>query len=155
MRRALWLLAAALPLAAQPKLLINAKTDTRSAASGLEQVFKANAIQLVGADGWSSFGHRAGSTDMGDLGLIMPIVHPFVGGARGNLHGADFEIVDREAFYLNPAKAIAMTLVDLLFDNAAVARNAIAQSHPAFTKDSYLELRRGLTGVARFGPESP
>jgi hypothetical protein len=41
MTRALWLLAAALPLAAQPKLLVNAKTDTRSAASGLEQVFKA------------------------------------------------------------------------------------------------------------------
>jgi HEAT repeat protein len=41
MTRALWLLAAALPLAAQPKLLVNAKTDTRSAASGLEREFKA------------------------------------------------------------------------------------------------------------------
>jgi HEAT repeats len=40
MTRALWLLAAALPLAAQPKLLVNAKTDTRSAASGLEREFK-------------------------------------------------------------------------------------------------------------------
>jgi len=41
MTRALWVvLAAALPLAAQPKLLVNAKTDTRSAASGLEREFK-------------------------------------------------------------------------------------------------------------------
>jgi len=38
--RALWLMAAALPLAAQPKLLINAKVDTRSAASGLEREFR-------------------------------------------------------------------------------------------------------------------
>jgi len=40
-RRALWLAALALPLAAQPKLLINAKLDTRSAASGLEPAFRA------------------------------------------------------------------------------------------------------------------
>jgi hypothetical protein len=45
MKRALWLLAAVLPLAAQPKLLVNAKVDTRSAASGLEPAFRA----LVGA----------------------------------------------------------------------------------------------------------
>jgi hypothetical protein len=33
-------MAAALPLAAQPKLLINAKVDTRSAAAGLEREFR-------------------------------------------------------------------------------------------------------------------
>ena len=36
----LWLVAAALPLAAQPKLLVNAKLDTRSAAAGLGQSFQ-------------------------------------------------------------------------------------------------------------------
>jgi hypothetical protein len=41
MKPALCLLAAALPLMAQPKLLVNAKVDTRSAASGLEREFKA------------------------------------------------------------------------------------------------------------------
>jgi hypothetical protein len=44
MRPALWLTvavtAAVLPLAAQPKLLVNAKLDTRSAAAGLEQAFR-------------------------------------------------------------------------------------------------------------------
>jgi HEAT repeat protein len=38
--RAAWLLAAALPMAAQPKLLINAQMDTRSAAAGLEGEFR-------------------------------------------------------------------------------------------------------------------
>jgi hypothetical protein len=38
--RALWLLAAALPLGAQPKLLLNAQVDTRSAAAGLDRVFR-------------------------------------------------------------------------------------------------------------------
>src|SRR5947209_7023232 len=40
MKRALWVLAAALPLAAQPKLLVNAQTDMRSAASGLEREYR-------------------------------------------------------------------------------------------------------------------
>ena len=40
MTLAFWLMAAALPLAAQPKLCINAKVDTRSAAAGLEREFR-------------------------------------------------------------------------------------------------------------------
>src|SRR6201999_3941368 len=40
MNRAIWLMVAALPLAAHPKLLINAKVETHSAASGLESQFK-------------------------------------------------------------------------------------------------------------------
>jgi hypothetical protein len=40
MKRALLLVAAALPLAAQPKLLLNAQTDTRSAAAGLESTYR-------------------------------------------------------------------------------------------------------------------
>jgi hypothetical protein len=38
--RAFWLMAAVLPLAGQPKLLINATVDTRSAAAGLEREFR-------------------------------------------------------------------------------------------------------------------
>src|SRR5438034_9434422 len=40
MKTALMLLAAALPLAAQPKKLVNAQVDTRSASAGLEAVFR-------------------------------------------------------------------------------------------------------------------
>ena len=40
MKTALMLLAAALPLAAQPKKLVNAQVDTRSASAGLESVFR-------------------------------------------------------------------------------------------------------------------
>jgi HEAT repeat protein len=40
MKRVLLLVAAALPLAAQPKLLLNAQTDTRSAAAGLEREYR-------------------------------------------------------------------------------------------------------------------
>lgn len=41
MNNALWLMALALPLAGQPKLLINAKPDVQSASSGLDVAFRA------------------------------------------------------------------------------------------------------------------
>lgn len=41
MKRTLWLMAVALPLCAQPKLLTNAKVDSRSASAGLDQAFRA------------------------------------------------------------------------------------------------------------------
>ena len=41
MTRALWLVLLGLPLAAQPKLLINARPDVQSAAAGLEPAFRA------------------------------------------------------------------------------------------------------------------
>src|SRR3954471_3591229 len=40
MKRALWVLAGAPPLAAPPKLLLNAQTDTRSAAAGLDREYR-------------------------------------------------------------------------------------------------------------------
>ena len=40
MKPLLWAIVAVLPLGAQPKLLVNAKLDTRSAAAGLEQAFR-------------------------------------------------------------------------------------------------------------------
>jgi hypothetical protein len=49
MRASWWLVAAALPAAAQPKLLINAQVDTRSAAAGLEREFRS--LLTVGPSG--------------------------------------------------------------------------------------------------------
>src|SRR5213083_1186787 len=50
--------------------------------------FKANATALVGEEHYRQIGHRTGSTDMGDLSMVMPVLHPYVGGARGTGHGA-------------------------------------------------------------------
>src|SRR3989475_3772666 len=78
--------------------------------------FKANATALVGEEHYRQIGHRTGSTDMGDLSMVMPVLHPYVGGARGTGHGADYEIVDKPLAYLVPAKALAAMAVDLLWE---------------------------------------
>lgn len=54
MKPAVWLLTAVLPAAAQPKLLINAAVDTRSAAGGLESTFRTLAAQ-PGGPAWIAY----------------------------------------------------------------------------------------------------
>ena len=54
------------------------------------QIYRSNAADLVGEQNIVSLGHRTGSTDMGDLSQIMPVIHPYVAAATGNAHGADY-----------------------------------------------------------------
>src|SRR5262249_34723500 len=106
--------------------------------------FRDNAVALVGADGYREIGHRAGSTDMGDLSQIMPVVHPYMGGARGTGHAADYEIVDTALAYVAPAKALAMMAIDMLADGAAGAREVLERARPRLDRARYLTLQRGM-----------
>ena len=116
----------------------------------LSDLIKENSVALVGAEGWRDVGHQTGSTDMGDVSQIMPAVHPYAGGATGTGHGADFTIVDRDLAYLNPAKVMAMTLVDLLSGGAAMARRVLAETPPKMSKAEYLELARRTDSVVEY-----
>src|SRR5205814_8403887 len=106
--------------------------------------FKDNVAGLFGEEHYRQIGHRTGSTDMGDLSQVMPILHPYIGGARGTGHGADWAIVDKPLAYLGPAKALAAMVVDMLWDGAAAGREVIAKARPPMTRASYLAAQRGL-----------
>ncbi len=104
-----------------------------------------NAARLVApADIVAVRGGRGGSTDVGDITQIMPALHPYAGGARGQGHGSDYEIIDYETASIVPAKSMAMTIVDLLADGASGARSILAEHRPALTRDAYLKLLRDL-----------
>jgi amidohydrolase len=85
--------------------------------------------------------NRGGSTDMGDLSHIMPVIHPYTTAATGTGHGADYIIQDYVQAVVNPAKAMAMTVIDLLAGDAAKAREILATSTPAMSKSQYLALQ--------------
>ena len=106
--------------------------------------FEETATALVGEAHYRQIGHRTGSTDMGDLSQVMPVLHPYVGGARGAGHGADFQIVDEPLAYLGTAKALAAMVVDLLGENAAGAREVLQKARPPMTRQQYLAFQRGL-----------
>ena len=83
-------------------------------------------------------GHFTASTDMGDISHLMPSIHPFIGGADGGLHTKDFCVTDFEAAALSPGKAFAMSIIDLLFDDAKLAKDILEKEKPILTKEEYL-----------------
>jgi amidohydrolase len=108
-------------------------------------LFEKTAARLVGADHYRRIGHRTGSTDMGDLSQVMPILHPYIGGARGTGHAADYEIVDKPLMYLASAKALASMAIDLLHDGAAGARQVLKAAKPPMTREQYLSFQRSVS----------
>ena len=67
----------------------------------------------------------SGSTDMGDLCSVMPVVHPYAGGAKGKSHGNDYQIVDPVAACVDCAKMQLGMLLILLSDDAKRAKEII------------------------------
>jgi len=57
-----------------------------------------------------------GCSDLGDVSMVYPAVHPYVGGAVGTAHGNDFFIADVETACVDSAKVQAAMLVLLLKD---------------------------------------
>lgn len=88
-------------------------------------------------------GHRGSSTDMGDLAQIMPVFQGYGRGCSGALHTKDFSIDDEYAVYVESAKVMAMTVIDLLVDNAAACRDICAKK-PAMTIDEYLDMMQKI-----------
>ena len=114
----------------------------------MNELFEANVTPLVGADHVINNGHSTGSSDFGDIMHLMPGIHPYIGGAVGRGHSSDYQIADPEMFYIVPAKAMAMTAIDLLWDGAAEAKAIVDAYEPVYkNKEEYLaaweELMRG------------
>lgn len=91
--------------------------------------------------------HRASSTDFGDLSHIMPAVHPYVAGAAGAGHTSTHALTDKEKVYITSAKLMAMTAIDLLYEDAAEARRIVETEKPKMTRREYLEFLRGLNST--------
>lgn len=112
---------------------------------GMADLFKANAAACLGADEVTETGHRSGSTDMGDISHVMPTLHPYMGGAVGSGHGADYAIADPKVAYVEPAKQLALMAVDLLWDDASGAREILRTWTPRMTREEYLAFQRSIS----------
>ena len=110
----------------------------------LADIFRPNAVSLVGEENVGHVEHRTGSTDMGDISHLMPAIHPYVGGATGLGHGSDYVVQDYDLAVTTAAKALAATVVDLLADGAAQAGRTVSGHKPAMTKSEYLAFMRSL-----------
>ena len=111
---------------------------------GMAEIFRANAVNLVGEDNVSYVNHRGGSTDMGDISRLMPVIHPYIGGAVGLGHGATYVIEDYSLAVIKGAKALAYTVIDLLGDNAAHGNSIVGGQRPDMSISEYLKFMRNL-----------
>jgi amidohydrolase len=110
----------------------------------MAQMYRDNWVPVVGEQNYRQIGHRTGSTDMGDLSMVMPVLHPYMGGATGSGHGADYQIVDKELAYLGIARGLAGMVIDLMADGASGAREVLKAAKPPMTREQYLTFQRGI-----------
>ncbi|WP_330111560.1 amidohydrolase [Cetobacterium somerae] len=104
----------------------------------MEDVLEGNLEYLGLKDDMIKGGDFTGSFDFGDVSHIMPTLHPMFGGINGALHTRDFKTVDDEIAILMPAKALALTVVDLLFAQGKKAKEILDNFKPVMTKEEYL-----------------
>lgn len=107
-------------------------------------VLRANAQKIFGAEFVTEGEHAAGSTDMGDVSHLMPVVHPWVGCVSGVLHGANYRLTDEKTAFTKTPQVLAGTIVDLLWDDAAEAERICTAHKPELTKAEYLEYMRSF-----------
>ena len=107
-------------------------------APGMMQVAKEAMEQTLVTTVFDPEGWGTGCSDLGDMTMLMPAVHPFIGGGSGTVHGDRFTIPEAEESCTNAAKVQLVMLQLLLENGAARARQILADFQPVFSsKEEY------------------
>ena len=72
----------------------------------------------------------SGSTDMGDLSCIMPVIHPYASGASGRSHGNDYKIFNVDWACVDSAKW-QLAMVEILLKDGAIRAKEIVKNYKA------------------------
>ena len=103
----------------------------------LNDLLDVNCKCLVGEGEVIYGGHGTGSTDLGDISCIMPTSRIRMGGVSGSGHSRSYKIVDKELLYITASKALALTCIDLLYNNAEKAKSIINDFTPRMSREEY------------------
>ncbi len=122
--------------------LVNSKEMIEVASEALTAIFPDKKLVKSGV-------YSTGSTDMGDLSCIMPVIHPYAPGAQGVSHGDNYYIINPESACLESAMWQLTILTLLLSNHAERAKNVIDQYDAPFkSRQEYCEY---LDSVFTFG----
>lgn len=88
----------------------------------------------------------ASSTDMGDMSVNFPSIHPYALGATGGFHGKDFFITEPVKACVNSA-ILQLTMINRLLENGAVKTKEIkANFKPVFPSiKDYVAFKKSQT----------
>ena len=91
-------------------------------------------------------GWGTGCSDLGDVSMVIPSVHPYVGGAVGTGHGADYFITDVYTATVDSARVQAAMLVKLLENDGARVAEIKKNFVPTFpTMEAFFRCIDGVT----------
>ena len=103
------------------------------------EVYK-DAVRKIGHEPVVYEVRRPSSTDMGDLSVIMPVIHPYAPGAIGTSHGADYYIENTDLACVASAE-LQITMINSLLSNGAKRANEIVKNFvPLYSKQDSLNL---------------
>ena len=121
----------------------------------MQKMFVENAELILGRDSIHVVPDNqthGGSTDMGDLSAIMPVIHPYANSATGVGHGHDYLIEDYDRAVVAPAKVMTATVLDLLGNGAEKAREALKKNKTRMTRDEYVSTQRARFRTETYDP---
>ena len=105
--------------------LINNEALNELAGKVAYEILGSNKVDI--SEDWG-----AGSTDMGDLSCVLPVIQPGGGGGEGVGHGENYNIKDYEIACLNSAKFLSAMVSTLLSDNGVRAYKIKKEFKPIF-----------------------
>jgi amidohydrolase len=108
------------------------------------EILKLNCERLIGKEDVVLRGHSTGSTDLGDISAVMPTSSIGMGGVEGAGHGRSYKFVDKEIGYVLPAKVLALTCIDLLFDGAEAAKSIKNSFKPTIPRKEFTKFKKKL-----------
>lgn len=118
--------------------LVNDENMKRVAALAAETVY--TELPICVSDSIST-----GSTDMGDISLLYPTVHPYAPGAEGADHGEDYRIARPDLACVKCAEWQLEMLRILLADGAKEAQRIKREFTPAFaSREEYFAFVDGI-----------
>lgn len=105
----------------------------------MSECMKEVAVKVLGKDMVGYNVPSVGSTDMGDISQIIPAIQPTMGGFKGELHSAEFDVEDVWKSCLLGGRLLAGLAVDLLGNNAQKANKVITEYKALLSKEEYFE----------------
>lgn len=105
----------------------------------LGEAFASEAQRVLGPDCVVRGIDMIGSTDMGDLSHLMPCIQPTMGGFLGDAHAKDFKLCDPSRSYLVGGEILANLVIELLKNEASLAKTIRSSFVPLMDRDEYLK----------------
>lgn len=85
-----------------------------------------------------------GSSDIGDVGHLIPTIQPTMGGVTGSAHTNTFCLSDKTASLIIPAKILAQLCAELVYDDCRLAARVKSEFVPVYTREEYIAYLDGL-----------